>query len=189
MRIGVDIDGVIIDFVGAFIRVLRGTYGITLAYNEILCHDLSQVLGLPKEEVAEMIDRTMEENAFDLIPGSREALIRLARAGHEIVLITSRPRRYLHKTREVLAKHQIPYKKLVFTRFLAKHSGGKGLDIAIEDSLEEAISLAQRKIRVLLISHPWNRSTLNARGSLTTVCHWDDALATLEEMGVALGSL
>jgi uncharacterized HAD superfamily protein len=75
VRIGVDIDGVVIDFVGAFLRIVRAKFGRTLSHEDVFCHDLSQVLGLPKAEVVPLIDRTIEENGFDLIPGSVEALV------------------------------------------------------------------------------------------------------------------
>ena len=58
MKLGFDIDGVISDFVGSFVKVVKKHHGLTLTEADIYCHDLNLVLGISKQERNKHVEQT-----------------------------------------------------------------------------------------------------------------------------------
>ncbi len=183
LTIGVDIDGVVLDFVRSFARLLQARYGIELKYEQVFCHDLSQVLGVPQDRVNRWIDETIEANDFDLIPGAREGLEALSNV-HRVVFTTSRPRKYGEITREVLTRHGIVVKEIIFVEFLKKHllPAPVAFDVFVDDSIDEALLLYGNVKKVLLFTHPWNVNSLNVMALLRRVHSWQDILQEVAEL-------
>lgn len=174
----VDIDGVIADFVGAFRKVVKKRYGVSLKEREIRVHDLFQVLGVPEEEAYELILTTLRQD-LGLIPGARMALNKLKTAGHTIVIVTSRPVKLAAATRRWLRVHRIPHDRLVFQSEGQKHNSKQVVDVVVEDHLREAIRWMAKADRVLIFDHPWNHS-LNVKHRLIRVSSWNETLHVLK---------
>ena len=180
MRIGVDIDGVVLDFVGAFLGLVREHYGTLLSHEDVFCHDLGQVLGLPKDMTLELVEETLRAGEFSPISGAPEALQSLIHQGHEITYITSRPNHHLDKTRAALIRNRIPCEEILSVNFLNKHEHATGLGLLVEDSIEEAVKLGHSGLPVLLYSQPWNRGSRNVKGYFTRVSDWPEILGHLK---------
>ena len=177
LNIGVDIDGVIVDFISEFIKTYHQKYPrFKKLKKEFICrHSIESVLGLFEEEVHELIEYTTIYGKFELIAGADRVLKQLAH--HNIFICTSRPDRHREQTESLLAQFDIPHKKLIF------RGNGKKLDVLlkemprfdifIEDNLAEAIHLSKLVKQVLVFRQPWNNNCLNVRGTLKYVESWD----------------
>ncbi len=177
LNIGVDIDGVIVDFISEFIRFYHKKYPRykKLKKEHICRHSIESVLGIFAEEVYELIENTTLYGDFKLIDGADTVLRELE--DHNVFICTSRPERHREKTVKLLEKYQIPHKKLIF------RGNNKKLDVLlremprfdifIEDNIAECIHLSKLVKRVLVFRQPWNSNCLNVRGTLKYVDSWD----------------
>lgn len=117
LRIGMDLDGVVCDYVGAVLS-LRGT-GLTAEY----CTEWNSVVDLAGfDSVEEMYAWREQEYPYffqdeiQAYPAALMALQHLKEEGHELVIITSRPWDAKHQTREWLEDVGIDYDELHVTQ-------------------------------------------------------------------------
>ena len=88
MKIGIDIDGVITNFVDEFIKIVKKRYGIKIVETDIIYHDLYQVLGISEKEALKIIDETLHNN-LKVIPHAKK-YINLLSKNNEIYILTAR---------------------------------------------------------------------------------------------------
>ena len=171
LKIGVDIDGVISNFVKNFKIIVKEQYDIDLKENDIYVHDLYLVLGISKSEAYNLIIKCLSQN-LELIDGAKTGMIQLYKE-HEIFILTARPKELNGLTEKWLIKNNIPYHKLLHLDEGNKHEAGLNLDVIIEDNLVDVINLIDKTKMVLLYDHPWNR-TLDVKGLIKRVYSWDE---------------
>lgn len=183
MNLGFDIDGVISDFVGTLLGVVRKRYDLVLTESDIYCHDLDQVLGITKQERDSLVRETL---VSDPTPnaGAKETLTKLRQEQHQIVLLTARPADLAVVTRKWLERREIPYSHLVQLNEGEKHLANVSADLIVEDNLEDAIGWSSKIKDVLVYDHPWNKS-FNVNGLFKRVYSWDDILEEIEHLKVA----
>ena len=98
MNLGFDIDGVISDLVTSLAVVVKKHYNLNLAKADLYCHDLDLVLGISKEEEDELLRETMHMD-LALIPGAKEALVKLSAKGNQLFIQTARPKDFVNVTK------------------------------------------------------------------------------------------
>jgi uncharacterized protein len=172
MNLGFDIDGVICDFTVQLNKVVKKKFGKTLSQQDMYCYDVDLVLGIPKEEVEEIVLKTLKSD-LPLNPSAKETLDKLSSEGHAIYLITARSTKLADYTAKWLKKKQIPYKTIYHLSPGKKNSVEIHIDLAVEDSLEEAIELTKKVEHVLLYNQPWNK-TLNVKNIIKRVNNWNE---------------
>jgi len=177
LKIGVDIDGVIADFVTAFRKLVEKRYDVSLSENDIYAHDLFLVLGVPEQEAKELIRETLVTK-LKLVPNAKKSLAYLSRY-HKIFVITARPKDLLEQTRKWLKSNGISYHEIVHQNEGEKHGSKLKLDVIIEDNLTEAIRWKGKAKNVLVFDHPWNKS-LNVRRLITRVRSWEDIVRFID---------
>ncbi len=183
MNIALDIDGVIIDFVRSFNALVKKRLDYDLKYEDLYCHDIGQVLGIPKADVNKLLSETLENNHFDLMDQAKESIDYL-KDHHYVFLITGRDESYRERTVDLLKEHEIHYEELYFSRYLEKHHVDVHFDVFIEDSVEEAIGLSREGSTVLLMSHPWNVRTLNLKSLFKRVNNWKDIVKEIDRLSL-----
>lgn len=174
MKIGIDIDGVISDFVTSFRQLIKKEYDVDFGYDDIHQHDLYKVLGIPETEAKKLIVKTFE---YDLgfQPGAIDGINKLY-TKHEIILVTARPIETKQKTLEWLRKNNISYHDIVFTREGEKHHVEElCFDAIIDDHLEEITNWIGKVPQVLVFNHPWNKS-LNIKNRFERIYGWENIL-------------
>ena len=181
MRIGLDIDGVLANFVKTFIPLVRERYGVALAEQDIYVHDLFLVLGITESEAIELIRATIRSD-LDLIDGAKEAIETLNRE-HDVILLTARPDDLLGVTKQWLAAKGIPYSELLHVREGAKSAASLSLDVVVDDHLREAIAFAGKVRKIIVFDHPWNHS-FNAGRLFERAYSWDDVLRIIDALGL-----
>lgn len=171
LKIAVDIDGVVSDFVATFVYIVKEKYNIDLTPGDIYVHDLFLVLGVMEKEVKELVIEALHRPIIP-IPGAVDTLQRICQK-HEIHLITARPPSTLEITKRWLSTYSIPYHSLVYLTEGNKHLAEQSFDIVIDDHLRELLSFSTKVQHLVVFDHPWNQ-TKNVRGLVRRVYSWKD---------------
>jgi 5'(3')-deoxyribonucleotidase len=166
MRLGIDLDGVMCDFVDAFLKKVDNLYGIKLEEKNIKEPKLAEYINglLP----ANLKRQSSEELYFDLCThhffrnlkpydGAIDAVRTLARE-HEIVFIT-RPVDYYHSTsakESWLREHLngVDYSLIFVNSFEAKRY--INVDLMVDDD-PRVLSSLETQIPVM-VNRPWNEN-------------------------------
>lgn len=171
MKIGVDIDGVISNFVKNFRAIVKEVYNIDLREQDIYVHDLYLALGISKTEAYKHIYECLTQE-LEVIEGAKEGLDRLYK-DHEIFILTARPKELNGITEKWLKRNKIRYHNLIHLDEGNKHKYDVKLDIIIEDNLTDALNYIGKSKVILVYDHPWNKS-LNVKKSFHRVHSWSE---------------
>lgn len=177
MRIGVDIDGVVADFVTTFLLLVKKRYGLMLRQQDIYVHDLYLVLGIPRDEAMDLIRETIRCD-LQPYPGAIRGLARLRR-NHGVMLVTSRPRDMMDVTKRWLSRRNIPHDRLLQFQEGSKHRSEYPFDVFVDDHLREALALVGKVPHIILFDRPWNRS-FNVAGHLKRAHSWGEIVSIVE---------
>lgn len=165
MKIGVDLDGVLYNFHGAFIDHLRASgqyerYEVKHVFDR---WNFFEQWGMSQEEFVSHCNSGVDSGIIFRGPARKRAassLRRIKKAGNEIHIITDRsfgstPEASKQATYDWLNEHQIPYDSVTFS---ADKTVVK-TDMFVEDKLENYDALDKAGTEVYLINRPWNRRT------------------------------
>ena len=182
MLYGIDLDGVCFDFLHAFCKWLEDKAHVEIPDDEEITsyywHET--VDGLSKEVFDKEFDAFGLAGGYrylELLPGAKEGLEAIERAGHDIVYITSRPDYAKRDTELALQYHLFPFRdKLIFSK------GSKapiirelGVDVFIDDSPSTITKIvAGTNARIYCRDYPFNRK-LDPAG-FTRVHSWEEFL-------------
>jgi uncharacterized protein len=173
MKLGFDIDGVIANFSEILIQTIKKNYGLTLREQDITSFSLSAVLGITKAEEIQLVTDILHRD-LPIYPGAKETLEKLSREGHCIYLLTGRYSHLRELTQTWLKEKDVPYNELHLLEMGKKYQVNiSGLDVIVEDSLEEALEWTNKVKTVLLYDHPYNQ-TLNVKNLTKRVYNWNE---------------
>jgi len=125
-----------------------------------------------------------EECTSSILPydGAVKNLQRLKRQGHDIYIITKRPKNLLDVTSNWLLSHKVPCDKLVLTDNKCKGESAVRfeLDMFVDDLEQNLYGMHKSKKRwpkgLLLMTRPWNRDSYIDGSKFIRVHNWDDIL-------------
>ena len=177
MRIGVDIDGVVANFVAAFIPLVKERFGLALREQDIYVHDLYLVLGIPPDQVMELIRKTIRCD-LEPYPGAVRGLTRLCQR-HQVTLVTARPADMMDITGKWLARRNIPHHHLLHFQEGLKHENRHAFDVFVDDHLREAFGLVSKVPHIIIFDHPWNR-TFDLGGLFKRARNWRELVSIVE---------
>jgi uncharacterized HAD superfamily protein len=173
MKLGFDIDGVIANFSQPLLQTIKKNYGLTLTEKDITSFSLTHVLGITRAEETQLITDVLYKD-LPIYPGAKETLERLSREGHEIYLLTGRYGHLREITQTWLKEKAVPFNELHLLEMGKKSQVNiQGLDVIVEDSLDEALEWSSRVNTVLLFDHPYNQ-TLNVKNLTKRVYSWEE---------------
>lgn len=161
LHLGVDLDGVLGDILAVSVQALNDYFGREVRVEEVRDYDLSRVYGLSREEIREFFaarQDLLEE--MPPMPGARLCLEYLYRHCR-LTIITARPPFQEDMTRHWLARYGFPYHDLVLVGSHDKREACRraGIDLFIDDRLENALMLASEGWPVILFAAPHNRAS------------------------------
>ncbi len=184
MKIGVDLDDVLLDYTNALFDWHNKIFGTNLARNDRNHPILDQLFGCDLDEAKKRtsdFEFTEENNKAQPVYGAQEALQQLAR-DHEIHIITSRQEECRENVVTWLEKY---YKALYRDIHFANtyHGQGKkrkkseicreiGIDIFIDDFIINAKDVAETGAKVFLFDTPWNQKEVS--GTIERVNSWKE---------------
>ena len=101
MKIGIDIDEIVVEFVRGYLDFYNGIHGTDFEFNDIYCTRLEEFLNTSKERVLKVMNDFYETESFenlDLVEGVRVLLLEISK-NHQIIFITARRLKEKEKTR------------------------------------------------------------------------------------------
>ena len=189
MRIGLDIDNVLVDTIRPMISWHNIKYGTSYSREDITKFDYWKIFGLSMEQaIRDFHEMIREEN--DLITPMPYAIENMEKLEmHDKLAISSRSTCIKEETEKCLEKH---FGKGIREIYLANGFGfGEGnvltkseiarkleVELVVEDSMEEAREIAKSGIKVFLYDSPWNQGI--PPHNVTRIYSWQDIVSRIE---------
>jgi len=157
LKIGIDIDGVIVDLVTAMLPLLSEICRRPVYHSDIYCFDIGKALKI-EDKMEDIWTEVYNGNILRVAPPIKDAIIGLNELSeHEIWLVTQRPKSSRSDTELWLREKKIEFDNLRFVDTVGKESLARNLDVFLEDNLETACAIAEAGIDSLLFDQPWNQ--------------------------------
>lgn len=188
LKIGIDLDDVVFEFVKLFLEYSERKFGKKILFKDVFSYQFADVLNVSLEEVLDLVKQMSTKEVFEnmaLVENSKKSILELSKK-YEIYFITSRV--YKEGTLESLKKHfeefdfELIFSSNPYAKTLGKHKGEicleEGINFMVEDSYEHANNCAESGIKTFLLDKPWNqRRDLNK--NIIRVKNWKGVLEIL----------
>lgn len=178
MRIGVDIDGCVVDTPDLWFKWLSERYHLTAKgkiitkSNLLLPYDLSEIFEVDEVEAFNFWRNPYLYVGLRPMRDSVDVLKTLQSEGHEIVFISA-CKGFHHKSKwEFIEKHFPFHSGVVFTK--EKWLLGEGLDVMIDDRLSVLSSMPEKVKRIQMCSDFEQDGFELTTNNHTVVCNWWD---------------
>lgn len=185
IRIGIDLDDVVFDFVPIFLEFYNEKYGKKILFEEVYTFNLPTMLGISLEETLNLIRSMILNKEIPLIFKSDESIIQLSQ-NYKIFFITSRILR--ETTLNDLNKlfSDIPFELIFSTNtYVNSTEKTKGeickenkINFMIEDNKDYAFDCANNGAKVFLLDKPWNQNC-DKHENILRVKNWNEILEKL----------
>ena len=180
-HIGFDIDGVVADTGGAFIRIAREEYGLhSISLEDITYYDVVGCLDVDRKIIDDIFTRLHDEPLSSGIQPMEDAINVLHKyAKHTpLTFVTARPGK---KPIDTWLRNFLKPKAYEEMRLVAMgvhdnktpYIKNLGLKYFVDDRLQTCQKLAEAGITPLVYNQPWNNNSHN----LPTVNNWQDIQA------------
>lgn len=182
--IGLDIDGVIVDYFHSILPLISGILGKPIDYEDITHPALTKFLDIDEETATNIWDTILETDLLLESPpveGALEGLRLLYH--HRIWLITGRPELVRGVTLSWLYKNGINFEEIFFKSAKAADfsSPERECNLFVEDQLEIACRFAEAGINTLLLNQPWNR-TSSLPENCDRVYNWNEIIDIISRL-------
>ena len=192
MRIGIDLDEVLCEFVRGLIDFHNAEFGTSFVYDDFFSFNFWEVWGGSFDDMLLKIKKYHESNYFlnvGVVPGAVDA-VRCLSENHDLFVITARWDSVKSETLSWLNKY---FNGLFEDVFFINHwsqdkvNGSKGdvcdrlnLDLFIDDYAPYAVDCLRKKSdgsfrKVILFNRPWNRDVSVPEG-VVRVDSWSECL-------------
>jgi len=190
MKLGFDLDEVVVDLTSELCDYLAIRYGIEWSVDDFInygfydcCFDIDPEVN--KSIASSVLERANDaEFQFQAAPveGACEVLNKLKKAGHTLHFITSRPKQNQPWTFKWLRKYDIPFDSVD----VIGHSEHKGLygrkldlDMYVDDLERHLVSMLTYKKRwrkgLILLDKPWNSANYDG-SKFIKLNNWQEIL-------------
>jgi len=165
MRLGIDLDGVVADFTTGWMRFYNRDFGANLAVEH--SQQWGDVVNLTHfADIGEFWDWTSDLDGrsvfwhLEPFPGALEALRSLDDAGHDIVIVTTKPVFAETDTHEWIEKHEIPAAEV----HILEDKWLVPCDVYLDDGPHILPGLVEHRPQSTVCRYvrPWNRSVPGA---------------------------
>ncbi len=199
MRIGIDIDDVILRSGQVYYQRINERFGLNIEFTKVPSFGYvdEQVVkkGYSLEDFykfsTEMQTNSPYHEELVLRRGGKEAIKRLYKKGHIIYLISNRHVLVLPYTTVWLKNIGIlpyvsgvlhnTYTQKPFNLFKIRETKRLKVDIFLEDALDYALPLARNKTDVILFDRPWNQKKSLPK-NVYRVNDWKEAEAVIDKL-------
>lgn len=190
MKIGIDLDEVLADFLPALIEYHNTTYGTFLVRDQFQSYRFWETWGGTREEAIQKVYDFYKTSYFrnmKSVAGSQEA-VSVLKQNNDLLVVTSRQDDVAEATKEWIAQH-FPnvFSDVLFANHYSQNGSSTtkkqicdsvGVDVLIEDSPEYALECLNPKRKVLLLDYPWNRGFELPQG-IYRVNSWKEILDSI----------
>ncbi len=193
MKIGIDLDDVIVEFSRRFLNFYNQRNKTKFRYENWVKYHFSDSFGLERDIVNYFADEFFNSPLlYDLrfVRGSKNSLRDLSKK-NELCIVTSRPLRHKERTDDFIRKtlSDIPIKVFYSDDFHKQHSIGKagicqkeGIDLIIEDNGDYALYCLDKGINAIILKKKWN---LGYSNGIIRANNWNEILNKINELNKA----
>ncbi|MFP4568157.1 MAG: 5' nucleotidase, NT5C type [Candidatus Woesearchaeota archaeon] len=196
MRVGVDLDEVLCEFVQGLIRFHNANYGTSLSYDDFFSFNFQEVWGGSFDDMILKIKEYHKSEFFlnaRVVVGATSAIEALSKT-HDLFVITARWTSIKSETLSWLGQYFSGLFEDVF--FINHWSQGESelskgdicdrldLDLFIDDYAPYAVDCFRKREdgsfrKVILFNRPWNKNVEVPKG-VVRVSSWDECLSVIE---------
>jgi len=179
MKLGIDLDGVVVDFHRWFIEDFNDRNHTNLTLADWTDYEFTNA-GFNRDSINEYILNQAKKGEFILpgeIPNASETLQKLHKK-NSIHVITYRSDRAKESAITWLEARGVPYDSISFTKDKARIAYLLNIDVMIEDDVNQSKAVAGVGIETLLYDRPYNQSVQSVP-LIQRVKNWDEILNIL----------
>ncbi len=167
MKIAIDIDEVILEFLESFLEFYNSKYGKNFKKEDFKSYVFEETLGGSHEEIVELIKEFGYNNKINFVEDALES-IKAISENHEVFIITARHPMFKQKTNDFFKKHFGDiFNEILYTGEAFEKQGitkadlckSLNIDFIIEDNYIFSSEYAKKGIKVLLLNKPWNKDS------------------------------
>ncbi|MFH1425402.1 MAG: hypothetical protein ABIG28_01575 [archaeon] len=189
MKIGIDLDEVVVNFLPDFLNFYNFKTGKTVLFEDFSSYNFWEIFGGTREEAISLVYEFYDTNSFNnigLVDGADEAIKALSE-GNDLFFITSRPRRIKSQTEDFLKKYfsDVSFEVVYSGDFFEGNGKSKaeiceelGIDYFVEDNKDYAFKCAEKEVSVFLLNKPWNQSE-RLHHKIKRVDNWKNILEAI----------
>ena len=184
MKIGIDIDDVIVEFNKGLLDFYNKKFNKIFEFEKMFDWRLNILFNMSLEEAINFVKEFYDSLEFDkieLIFGAKESIENLAKE-HELFFVTARHLSVKEKTYSFIEqvfpkfKKEIIFSSEEWNEGKLKHEICKelGVEVLIEDRGEYALDCAENGIKCFLLDKPWNKKAMHE--NIIRVNNWNEIL-------------
>jgi uncharacterized protein len=190
MKIGIDIDEVVVEFNKGFLEFYNKKSDKNFQFEEIIDFGFNKALDLDGNIIRELVkefNSSEDLDRLELVDGSKEILFLLSKK-HDIIFITSRHPSIKERTIHFLNNHFSNFNfNVVFSNGLWKETNSLSkadfclkdeVFLIIEDNPDFALDCANKGVKVLLLEKPWNKE-YEEHQNIIKVKDWNEILENI----------
>ncbi len=185
MKIGIDLDEVLVNTFGSFLNYYNSKHKTNFQIQDVHSYHLWEIFGCSRGQVIMSMYQFQNTDLFANLPPAEQAEFSIAQLSrkNEFYVLTSRPEICRGQTETWIAKHfPLLLQNLYFTSDFhpnnSKPKSGLCLDLRIELMLEDApryaLECAEAGVKTFLFDKPWNQEVSHPK--ITRVKNWQEAL-------------
>ena len=195
MKIGVDFDQILCDFMTPLIEFHNDRYGTKLKLQDFFSYDFWKVWGGTRDEAIDKVYDFHGTKYFKEIKPIKDSQCSLKKLkeNNELFVITSKQDVFQEETRNWI-ECEFPgiFSEIYFTNHYSKTGKEKskkvicdslGIDLMIEDSLVYSEECVSSKRKVFLLDNPWNKSEYLPAG-IVRVSSWKEIVDKIDKLKI-----
>jgi uncharacterized HAD superfamily protein len=194
MIIGIDIDGVIADFVNPMNYYYNNRFKTNFKEGDYNKYRFWTIWETSQEEGINIVEDFFFSKDFEKVQPYQDTFqaIKILSEKHTLYVISSRPEMVQEKTikwlrsifGDMIKDIKFAVKWLKETEGISKGDICKELNvnIMIEDHFEEAEEISSQGIKTLLMSRPWNENESISGKNIIRVNGWNDILEVINKI-------
>ena len=184
MKIGIDLDEVLADFLTALLKYHNATYGTNLKREQFLSYGFWKTWGGTRDEAIQKVydfHKTPYFKNIQPVACAKKAISSL-KQNNDLLIVTSRQNSVENETREWVDKHfPNAFADICFANHYSQGGAEKTksqicnetkIELLIEDSVGYALECFSSKRKVFLLDCPWNQSSELPQG-IRRFSSWD----------------
>jgi len=193
LRIGIDVDEVIVEFLEGFLEFYNLRYNGNFKRDDFKTYQFEDTLGGRHEDAVKLVEEFGDTEIFKnlkVVEGSVEN-IRLLNENHDLVVLTARHPKLKTITEDFLKKIfgdiflEILYTGEAFVQdgiTKADLCKDKEISFMIDDNAVFSKECADKGVKVFLLDKPWNQNH-EEHDNIKKVYNWNEILEKIKQNG------
>ncbi len=190
MKIGVDVDDVLANFMFPLVDYHNTTYGTNFVRDDFTSFNLRETWGGTPAEAIDKVFRFYDSPEFhhiEVVDGAIEAL-EILKKNHDLSVVTARPEILRTKTIDWIERHfPNTFSEIHIANKFSKTGpqltkveicNQNNIHLLIDDSIENALQCVNAERKILLLDRPWNQHP-ELPTNITRVFSWDEIIKNI----------